>query len=249
MNDRLSQVPDLLDGVTSSTETFVGWVLGLGLSDDDARAPSELPGWSRGHTLSHIARNADGIARTLRGGLRGEIVPRYPGGSEARNQDINAGAVRPAAAIVADVVDSAAALAEVFAEVARGDGWALKTAEDRIAAEWLYRRWREVEIHRVDVGSGYLPAAWPASFVETLLPDVAADMVAKISRPARLTVAANGSVSTRLVGRRFDIRTESSTGAAADVSGPDWALACWLIGRNDHARSALGELPEDLHWR
>jgi hypothetical protein len=49
MNDRLSQVPDLLDGVTSSTETLVDWVLGLGLSDDDARAPSELPGWSRGH--------------------------------------------------------------------------------------------------------------------------------------------------------------------------------------------------------
>jgi len=62
MSGQLSQVPDLLAGVTSSTATLVDWVLGLGLSDDDTRAPSELPGWSRGHTLSHIARNADRIA-------------------------------------------------------------------------------------------------------------------------------------------------------------------------------------------
>jgi hypothetical protein len=58
MSVQLSQVPDLLHGVTSSTATLVDWVLGLGLSDDDTRAPSELPGWSRGHTLSHIARIA-----------------------------------------------------------------------------------------------------------------------------------------------------------------------------------------------
>ena len=57
-----------------------------------------------------------------------------------------------------------------------------------------------------------------------------------------------GSVSTQLVGRTFEIRTGSSSGAATEISGPDWALAAWLIGRNDHARAALGELPEDLHW-
>jgi maleylpyruvate isomerase len=136
----------------------------------------------------------------------------------------------------------------VFAEVAAADGWRQPTAEDRIAAEWLYRRWREVEIHRVDLGSGYLPAQWPAAFVETVLPDVAAEWSGQISRPITLTVTASGSASAQLVGRTFEIRPDGSSEAAADMNGPDWALTCWLIGRNDHARAGLGQVPEDLHW-
>ena len=33
-----------------------------GLTDDAARAPSRLPGWTRGHVLTHLARNAEGTA-------------------------------------------------------------------------------------------------------------------------------------------------------------------------------------------
>ena len=29
------------------------------LDDDAVRAPSPLPGWTRGHVLTHVARNAD----------------------------------------------------------------------------------------------------------------------------------------------------------------------------------------------
>ena len=32
------------------------------LSDDDVRAPSLLPGWTRGHVITHVARNADALA-------------------------------------------------------------------------------------------------------------------------------------------------------------------------------------------
>ena len=35
------------------------------LSDEQLRGPSLLPGWSRGHVLSHIARNADGLSNLL----------------------------------------------------------------------------------------------------------------------------------------------------------------------------------------
>jgi maleylpyruvate isomerase len=34
-----------------------------GLTDDQARAPSLLPGWSVGHVLTHIARNGDSYVR------------------------------------------------------------------------------------------------------------------------------------------------------------------------------------------
>src|SRR5690349_12024814 len=35
------------------------------LDDAAVRAPSLLPGWSRGHVLTHLARNADGGRRLL----------------------------------------------------------------------------------------------------------------------------------------------------------------------------------------
>ena len=40
------------------------------ISDTQAREPSLLPGWSRGHVLTHIARNADGLGNLLRFGSR-----------------------------------------------------------------------------------------------------------------------------------------------------------------------------------
>ena len=36
-----------------------------GLTDDQAREPSLLPGWSRGHVLTHLARNADAMVNLL----------------------------------------------------------------------------------------------------------------------------------------------------------------------------------------
>lgn len=35
------------------------------LTDEQVRAASLLPGWSRGHVLTHIARNADGLRNLL----------------------------------------------------------------------------------------------------------------------------------------------------------------------------------------
>src|SRR5215472_17296509 len=36
------------------------------LTDAAAREPSLLPGWTRGHVLTHVARNADGLGNLLR---------------------------------------------------------------------------------------------------------------------------------------------------------------------------------------
>src|SRR5258708_2431063 len=46
----------------------------VGLTDDEARRPSLLPGWTVGHVLTHIARNADGLARMFTGAQRGEVA-------------------------------------------------------------------------------------------------------------------------------------------------------------------------------
>ncbi|MET0910545.1 MAG: maleylpyruvate isomerase N-terminal domain-containing protein, partial [Ilumatobacteraceae bacterium] len=46
----------------------------------DAELPSLLPGWTRGHVLTHIARNADSFVRLLEAAGRGEVVTQYAGG-------------------------------------------------------------------------------------------------------------------------------------------------------------------------
>ena len=71
--------------------------------DLDASAPSLLPGWTVGHVLTHLARNADSMVRVLDAAERGEVVERYPGGRSTRNAEIDAGFARPADEQMADV--------------------------------------------------------------------------------------------------------------------------------------------------
>lgn len=39
--------------------------------------PSQLPGWTRGHLLTHLARNADSVVRRLPAASQGEAVDQY----------------------------------------------------------------------------------------------------------------------------------------------------------------------------
>ena len=212
-------------------------------TDDDMRAPSLLPGWTRGHVLTHVARNADGIARTLAGALRGEQVARYPGGAVGREADIEAGASRPSVELVADVRDSAERLDRLYGGIADIDGWELLTEDDRPARDWLVRRWREIEIHRVDAAGSYRPSEWSPSFVRYLLPELAATLPDRAPGPLRVVVAADGSVAPDLVGR-----TWTAGDGGPEVIGPDWALAAWLLGRAEAAGAALGTTPDLAPW-
>jgi maleylpyruvate isomerase len=82
------------------------------LDDDQVAAPSLLPGWTRGHLLTHIARNADSHVRVLTAARRGEVVEQYPGGKAGRAADIESGATRSVGELVADVETSARRLSE-----------------------------------------------------------------------------------------------------------------------------------------
>jgi len=133
------------------------------IDDATARQPSRLPGWTVGHVLTHLARNADGHARRLSGALRGEDLPRYAGGSAERARGIEEGAGRPARALIADVTGSAHRLEAVWARSIEA-GWPnpdfLGGDKFPITASPM-RRLREVEVHHVDLGLGYEPADWP----------------------------------------------------------------------------------------
>lgn len=140
----------------------------IGLTDADTRRPSRLPGWTVGHVLTHLARNAEGHTRRLEGALRGDEVPRYPGGASQREADIQAGARRPAQEIIADVRQAQERLEETMT---RSDeaGWPnshLLAGDHYPTTGSTTARLREAEMHHVDLGLGYEPADWPHEYVE-----------------------------------------------------------------------------------
>ncbi len=120
----------------------------------DIEGPSRLPGWTRGHVLTHLARNADGHRRMIEGAGRGEVLEQYEGGAERRSADIGAGAVRPADEIVADLVDATEALEAAWATSDwQGSGRRTLAGESPIA-RLPFLRTREVALHSVDVDIG-----------------------------------------------------------------------------------------------
>ena len=144
-----------------------------GLADTDVRRPSLLPGWSVGHVLTHIARNADSHIRRTAAAAQGEMTDQYEGGFAGREAEIEAGAGRSAAEIVADVRQSADTVDAAWRSV-EPSTWAGRTRDvngrQRPLFELPSRRWQEVEVHLVDIDVGVAHRDWPADFVLVWLP-------------------------------------------------------------------------------
>ncbi|MEV6590459.1 maleylpyruvate isomerase family mycothiol-dependent enzyme [Streptomyces acidicola] len=188
---------------------------------DNARAPepSRLPGWTRGHILAHLARNADALVNVLQG------RPMYASGA-ARDADIERGAPRPLDVQLADVRESADRFqdaAAVFADWSRTVE--LRNGVTDQAARVPFRRWIEVELHHVDLGIGYELEDLPEEFVEREIAFLADRFAGHPEVP--LTRLTDGT------------RTWSTGRTAAEpevtVTGPAPALLGWLAGRREGA--------------
>jgi maleylpyruvate isomerase len=228
-----------------ATDRLLGTVATL--ADDQVREPSLLPGWTRGHVLSHIARNADGLGNLLRWAHTGTQMPMYAS-AQARDADIEAGAGRSAAELAADVRNSAAEFAERAASLPAA-AWAVPVKVLRggmfPARGVLERRLSEVEIHHVDLGTGYQPADWPEEFVTDALPRVAESFSGREDAPA-CRVLPDGA------GDGFWIGPADRRAAPAVVTGPARDLLAWLLGRGagTSLRSVSGSaLPTLPAWR
>ena len=170
-------LPDLetLDAATARLSATCADV-----DDATARRPSLLPGWSVGHVLTHVARNADGMVNLVTWAVTGDPTPMYAS-MDARNAAIEEGAGRLADVLVADVRDSAARLRARLDDLVGAGPEALDrlvlfgapppgTEPDTPAGTLPYARLRELEIHHVDLGlPSYTPADWPEAFVERTL--------------------------------------------------------------------------------
>lgn len=199
-----------------------------GLDDAALRADSALPGWSRGHVAAHLARNAESYGRLLDWARTGVRTPQYPS-REVRSAGIEAGAGRSAAQLGEEVRETgesflrqASELPEAawHATVAATAGW--------LHPAWytLYRRWREVEIHHVDLDAGYGPRDWPEAYVRWELTDSPAALRGVL--PVRRVVADD-------LGLIVEVSDDGEI-----VADEGRHVLAWLSGR---ARSPRIELP------
>jgi maleylpyruvate isomerase len=129
--------------------------LATALTDQLVRRPSLLPGWTIGHVLTHLCRNADAHTGMLHAAGHGEVIAQYPGGTQQREADIQAGHTRPADQLRADILDSQRRLEQAWVDTTEevwATGLSLVPSGPKTVAEQVFRRWFEVEIHLIDLG-------------------------------------------------------------------------------------------------
>ncbi|WP_329465790.1 maleylpyruvate isomerase family mycothiol-dependent enzyme [Streptomyces sp. NBC_01431] len=217
-----------LASVREATERLL--TAAAALDNASVAEPSRLPGWSRGHVLAHIARNADALVNVLEG------RPMYAS-SEARDADIDRDAPRPLDVQLADVRESAATFQ------ATGDrpaDWSrtveLRNGVTDEAARVPFRRLIEVELHHVDLGLGYELEDLPGDFVRREIDFLTDRFAGHKSLPA-LTLTDDQGRSWTTGG--------GAQGGPVQVTGPAADLVGWLAGRRDGAalKATGGALP------
>jgi maleylpyruvate isomerase len=213
------------DGVyqdlTRQTEALMETVRDL--TDADVAAPSALPGWTRGHVLAHVARNADAVNRLVSGAAVGEQRPMYHD-SPGRDEEIEAGAYRSVAEQEADVEDSAERLQTAFADFpADRLGFQVKhrTGKEYPASITTWWRWNEVVLHHADLGLGFDFGSLDQALAVRGVEESVTRHAAKPDAPG-LTLTATDA------GRSWTVGDGS-----LPVSGPASSLFAWLTGRGD----------------
>lgn len=168
-----------VEGVAAAHQRLLdalGSIDGLRLTDEMCHRASRLPGWSVGHVLAHLARNAESLVHLTEAAERGEVADQYPGGAAARNADIEADATMSAVELVGRVRTSIYALEAAWVgarEAWFGTGRMLTGAQLSIS-DLPLRRWREVEVHSGDLGLSELGLdgcdSWSMDYVRHDLP-------------------------------------------------------------------------------
>ena len=204
----------------------------LRMGDEAFRAPSLLPGWSRAHVLTHVARNADAMINLVRWATTGDRTPAYPS-RKRRDADIEAGATRAPEEIRADVVDSSDRLADVVRTMPE-QAWSAEVETPQgirlPAAVIPWARAREVWVHAVDLDVGASFADMPPPMLTVLLTDVATSMSARQGCP-RMVLEDTESGARVEAGPGPD-GPDGPSGDLGTVRGSASDLATWLLGRS-----------------
>ena len=189
----------------------------IAISDIDWLGPTALPGWTRAHVATHLARNADVLRR---------YVTRLASQPELERddlvQDLEAGSRRSPLEIQIDLDTSSGLLNDAFDHVTP-EKWEtpLRGSLDGLTASDLpFLRLNEVVLHHVDLDCGFV--------FGDIDPDVADLLLAwNIFRRRDLV---KGPAIALTTSRGRVLRAGSGPGVS-EISGSDPNLLGWLTGR------------------
>ncbi|HWC78981.1 MAG TPA: maleylpyruvate isomerase N-terminal domain-containing protein [Pseudonocardiaceae bacterium] len=216
-----------------------------GMNDAIVHAPSRLPGWSRAHVLSHLARNADGLVNLLTWARTGVEHPMYASTAD-RDADIAEGAPRLFQVHFEDLVASndrffrSAEGLPVSAWQARV-GWRVGLIE---AAMVPWMRLTEVLVHLVDLGVG-------VRFADVV--ELAGGQLGPLIDYLTWTRADGPPLWVAVELPSGEVR-EWSTGSGQPgepvqrAHGPAEAVLAWLTGRDDPEAGLVASAPELPAW-
>lgn len=223
-----------IDALRDATDRLFDAVVKLEASA--VTEPSLLPGWNRGHLLTHLSRNADALVNVLRG------RPMYAS-EEMRDADINEGASRGIAEHAEDLRTSAERLSSLMAGLTDAQ-WEsaveLRNGITDSASGIPFRRLVEVELHHVDLGIGYTLDELPGVFTDKAIDYLTKRFNGRADVPALELRAEDG--------RSWNTGGEVAPGEGRQVvAGSPNALVGWLAGRSTGsgltASTALPVLP------
>jgi maleylpyruvate isomerase len=213
------------------------------LDDTRMREPSLLPGWTRAHVVSHLARNADGLVNLLTWARTGVEHPMYASNAD-RDADIEEGATRLAQVLHEDLRAACDRLA-VAAERLSDSHWSSQVVARlpapfpaaNIPAMRLFELW----VHTVDLNVG---------FAFTDIPDDQVEEAVDSAVSRHLNRPEGPSVHLRVTLPDGAERTWDLTGGTAEVhevSGVAAPVIAWLTGRGDGAELS-GDVPVLPAW-
>lgn len=205
-----------------------------GLTEEGVREPSALPGWTRGHVLTHLEGVGLALARQARYAQRGKLIEPYDGGRPGRDAAIEAGHGRSAPVLVSSL---SAALDEVDASwsaIGPEDWQRPVVYRDGVVYDAALGWWRELEIHTADALLGFRYADWREPFCTYLI----GHLLPRVPDGVRITLTADDGPWTWTHGEG---RPVAVTGRLNDI-------AAWLAGRRPDGPLAGDPLPTLVDW-
>ena len=221
------------------------------LTDEQAAAPSRLPGWTRAEVVTHLARNADGVRGMVEAAARGEVGADVPERRVARRGHRGrAGArVRRCCGPICAARTTGSSRRGTRFPTTRWDRTG-RASVTRTMRDFVWVRRREVEVHHVDLDLGYEPSDWPVGFVAAALDEIFSTLAGRARRPTRPLIDIDYRVVTTDHDRawRVELRGDAAsrsasttTARAADGEASGWGcdVAAWLYGRDPRGGGVL----------
>lgn len=226
-----TQLETLRELVRTATQRLLGDTILV--TEQQWRAPSRLPDWTRGHVATHIARHADALCRLTEWARTGDRQDMYPS-AEHRSHEIEAGAGRSGLELQIDLDSSAGRLSSAFEQLDAANAWDA-VVEMRgglqVPARLLpLSRLLEVVIHHVDLDVGYEITDIDNQTGEWLLEWCAFRLRNREDFP-KLQLTSDSGVTTAV----------GSLGEPIVVTGSSANLIGWLLSRTDASAISGGD--------